>query len=550
MSSNYMMTTPLITSDLIEYAELVYPSTAIISRENSDQIQQSSFGEVALHSRCLASALVAMGLGAGDRVGAIGWSTRRYLELFYGVPGMGAALHTINPRLHDTDLVYIINDAQDKVLCVDRFTSQSVEPIVSQLKSVERYIWLDDPAAIPEQHGFPDLISYDALLEQGNPAYRWPELDENSACTICYTSGTTGRPKGVIYTHRGNVLLTLSSSSKGFFGYPQSEGAAQSFLSLTGMFHANAWMMPFAAPLLGAKLILPGRDYTPGKLLELIEVGQATLAAGVPTILQSLVDYLQQENKSLGSLKKVVLAGARPARSLCDTLETEFHIDVGQAWGMTEGQMGAVPLHKQEYNDLSTAEKIDKKFRGGLINFGVKMRLIDDMEKDVPFDGKSPGHLVIKAPWVIDHYLNHTPQDRADYTTADGWFRTGDIACIHPDGCLEIVDRSKDLIKSGGEWICSAVIESLVNTAPEVVESAVIGVPHPKWQERPVLFVVRKPDSTIDEVLIRSHMKDRIASWWMPDTILFIDALPKSEVGKVNKKALREMYSDAGGVGS
>jgi fatty-acyl-CoA synthase len=537
-----MMKTPLITSDLIEYAEQVYPDTAVFSRENNDQIEQSRFGQVALNSRSLASALEQLGLNVGDRVGALAWSTLRYLELFYGVPGMGAVLHTINPRLHSDDLAYIINDARNVALCVDRFTWQAASAIAGQLPTVQYFIWLDDPAEMPGQHGFKTLIAYDELLTRGDKRYPWPALDEDSGCTICYTSGTTGRPKGVVYTHRGNVLLTLSATSKGFFGYPQSTGAAQSFLSLTGMFHGNAWMMPFAAPLMGAKLLLAGRDYTPEKLHQLMDAGQATLAAGVPTILQTMVDYVQQKKMDFGSLTKVVLAGTRPPRDLVDTLEQDYGVDVGQAWGMTEGQMGSMPVLTQQYNELNASEKIDKKFRGGLINFGIKMQLIDDDGNNVDFDGKTPGHLLIKGPWVIASYLNHSEADRSAYTTQDGWFRTGDIACIHPDGYLEIVDRAKDLIKSGGEWICSAVIESLVNAAPDVVESAVIGIPDRKWQERPMLFVVKKTGSAIDEASIKNHLAGKIANWWMPEKMQFVESLPKTGTGKVSKKELRERY--------
>ena len=540
--NNYMMQSQLITSDIIEYAEQVYPETTVFSRENNDQIEITNYGEIATHSRCFASALLALGLKTGDRVGALAWSTRRYLELFYGVPGMGAILHTINPRLHTDDLAYIINDAQNKALCVDRFTWQAAADICDQLPTVEHFIWMDDAALIPDEHNFPTLISYDALLTSGDKNFQWPELDENSGCTICYTSGTTGRPKGVVYTHRANVLLTLCSTSKGFFSYPRDKGASQSFFSLTGMFHGNAWMMPFAAPLLGAKLVLAGRDYSPDKLIELIEVGQVTLAAGVPTILLSIVDYAQKHHKDLATVTNVVLAGSRPSRSLVDALGQQFGIDVGQAWGMTEAQMGTTPVLKQDFNKLSTEEKSDKKFRSGLISFGMKMRLVDDEGLDVVFDGKTPGHLLVKGPWVLSKYLNHNDSDRSEYITHDGWLKTGDIACIHPDGYLEILDRSKDLIKSGGEWICSSIIESAINSCPEVKESAVIGIPDPKWQERPMLFVVRKTGANIDEHFVKSYLAGMIASWWVPEKILFIDSLPKTGTGKISKKELKENY--------
>ncbi|MCK9505476.1 MAG: AMP-binding protein [Porticoccaceae bacterium] len=541
-TDSYMMQTPLITSDLIEYAEIVYPKVEVISRENNDQIVVTNYGEIGARARAVASALIDLGIDVGDKVGAFAWSTRRYLELFYAVPGMGAALHTINLRLHPDDLVYIINDAADKALCVDSLSWKTIAAISEQLTTVEHYIWLDDIDAIPEHHPFKHLYAYDDLARQGDAQFRWPVLDELSGCTICYTSGTTGRPKGVVYTHRGNVLMTLSSTSKGFYGYPERDGSGQSFLSLTGMFHANAWMMPFAAPLLGARLALVGRDYAPDKLMELVDVGQVSLAAGVPTILQSMVDYAIEHKRDFGTVTKVVLSGSKPARGLVETLETQFNLEVGQAWGMTEAQMGSMPILKSEYSDLSRDEKTTKKYRGGLMNFGIKQRLIDDDGNDVPFDGKTPGHFIVKGPWVISRYLNHSDADTSGYMTDDGWFKTGDIACIHPDGYLELVDRSKDLIKSGGEWIGSAIIEAVATSHPAIQESAVIGIPHPKWQERPLLIAVKKSGCDIDDEGIKNYLKGQIASWWIPDDVVFVDEIPRTATGKINKVVLKKQY--------
>ena len=540
---SYMMKTPLITSYIIEYAEQVYPKVEVFSRENNDCVEQTCYGEIAIRSRKVADSFLKMGLKQGDCVGGFAWSTRRYLELFYSVPGMGGMLHTINPRLHSEDLIYIINHAANRALCIDRFTWQAVADISEDLTTVEYYVWLDDVEHIPAQHPFKNLFAYDHLVESGSADFQWPSLDEDSPCTVCYTSGTTGKPKGVVYTHRGNVLMMLSSASKGFFGYPQTDGQSLSFLSLTGMFHGNAWMMPFAAPFLGAKLALVGRDYDPAKLCELIDVARVSLAAGVPTILQSMLDYVLRENKDFGSLKKVVLAGSRPSIALIDALENQFGLDVAQAWGMTEAQMGSMPVLGSEYAHLSHEEKIKKKYRGGLANFGMKMRLIDDDNGVVPFDGVTSGHLLVKGPWVISKYLNHGDEERSGYMTEDGWFRTGDIACIHPDGCLEIVDRSKDLIKSGGEWIGPAIIESVVSSHPGIQESAVIGIPHPKWQERPMLLAVRIAGSNIDEAGLRDYLTGKVARWWVPENVLFVDSLPRTGTGKINKKMLKDKYS-------
>jgi len=537
-----MMDLPLISSELIQYAELVYPEVEVISRENNDLIERTNYGEIGRRSRAVADCLVAMGLNIGDVVGGFAWSTRRYLELFYGVPGMGAMLHTINPRLHSDDLAYIINDAGNKALCIDRYTWEAAAAICEQLKTVKHYIWLDDDEAIPAEHPFASLESYDQMAARGNAEFSWPSLDEHSGCTICYTSGTTGKPKGVVYTHRGNVLMTLSSVSKGFYGYPGAEGENQSFLSLTGMFHANAWMMPFASPLIGATLVLVGRDYAADKLIELINEGDVSLAAGVPTILQTMLNYVDDNNIDFGPLKKVVLAGSKPAKALVETLENSYSIQVGQAWGMTEAQMGSMPVLKSQYGSLSKSERIDKKSRGGLINFGIKMRLVDDDGNEVAFDGKTSGHLLVKGSWVITKYLNHEESDTSGYMTSDGWFRTGDIAVIHPDGYMEIVDRSKDLIKSGGEWIGPAIIESMVNSHPSILESAVIAIPHPKWDERPLLIAVTKPGVEISDQELKSFLKEHVASWWVPENIEYTDQLPRTATGKVNKQALKEIY--------
>lgn len=540
--NEFMMDIPLISSELIQYAELVYPEVEVISRENSDLIQKTTYGEIAQRSRAVAECLLTMGLSVGDVVGGFAWSTRRYLELFYSVPGMGAMLHTINPRLHSEDLAYIINDARNKALCIDRYTWEAAAAICDRLPTIEYYIWLDDDDAMPAEHPFPKLESYDQMANRGNKAFLWPTLEEHSGCTICYTSGTTGKPKGVVYTHRGNVLMTLSSVSKGFYGYPGAEGENQSFLSLTGMFHANAWMMPFASPLIGATLVLVGRDYSADKLLELIDVGNVSLAAGVPTILQTMLNYVQENNLNFGPLKKVVLAGSKPAKALVETLENTYSIQVGQAWGMTEAQMGSMPVLKSQYGSLEKSERINKKFRGGLINFGIKMRLVDDDGNDLPFDGITSGHFLVRGPWVITKYLNHAESDTSAYMTEDGWLRTGDIAVIHPDGYLEIVDRSKDLIKSGGEWIGPAIIESMMNSHPAILESAVIAIPHPKWDERPLLIAVKKAGVEVEDSDLKSFLKEHLASWWVPENIEYTDQLPRTGTGKINKQTLKETY--------
>ena len=363
IDSPFMMQTPLLVSGLIEHAQRVYPNVAIYSRENDGEIHSTRYGEAGLRCRAVADALLKAGFTQGDCIGAFAWSTRRYLELFYSVPGIGAMLHTINPRLHTDDLSYIINDAGNKVLCIDRFTWPVVAEIFDHLKTVNHFIWLDDPKSIPKTHPFKNLLVYDNLVAQGDSGFVWPEFDENTPCTLCYTSGTTGKPKGVVYTHRGNVLLTLASSSQGFFGYPQSEGPGLSFLSLTGMFHGNAWMMPYAAPLLGARLALVGRDYDPQRLFELVDVAEVSLAAGVPTILQNMIDYALENERSFGSASKVVLAGSRPSKTLLETLEEQFSVETGQCWGMTEAQMGSSPVLKSEYKKLSASEKRDKKHR-------------------------------------------------------------------------------------------------------------------------------------------------------------------------------------------
>ena len=533
-----IMDKPLLISSIIRHAAQYHAATEIVARTIEGGIHRYDYGKAHARMQQLARAITRLGMRPGDRVGALAWNTHRQFEMFYGVSGTGAVLHTVNPRLATEQLVYIINHAEDRLLFVDAMTLPIVEKIAPQLRTVEAFVMMSDRAGMPAASTLPGLLCYDELLAAEPPDYAWPEFDERSASTLCYTSGTTGNPKGVLYSHRSALLSTLLFGP--MLGLRAENGELPVLMPMAPMFHGNAWQFPYLAPMHGAKLVLPGRNYEPDKLYELLEGERVTLTCGVPTFWLIIVDWLERNGKTFSTLRYSLSSGSAVPRSLMEKLEREHGVEILQAWGMTEALGGTSVLMAPSAAQRSFDERVDGRMTSGRATWGVDYRLVDDAGDELPQDGSTVGHFRIKAPWVSSAYFKNEGGSALD---EQGWLKTGDLATIAPDGRILLTDRSKDVIKSGGEWISSIDLENLAVGHPEVMQAAVIAVPHPKWQERPLLIVVRKPGSTLDARQMIDFMRGKIVDWWLPDDVAFVDALPMTGTGKVHKLSLRQQFS-------
>ncbi|RXG98456.1 long-chain fatty acid--CoA ligase [Bradyrhizobium zhanjiangense] len=533
-----MMDMPLLISGLIQYAADYHGEAEIVAREIEGDIHRYTYADAHPRIKRMALALKRLGMRSGDRVGTLAWNTHRHFEMFYAAPGMGYVLHTVNPRLFPEQLVYIINHAEDRLLFIDRATLPIVEAIAPQLTTIEAYVVMSSRERIPETK-LANVHCYEELLDNENEAgFAWPEFDEKSASTICYTSGTTGNPKGVIYSHRAAILQTMTCCNFDFLP-GHVEGVREVMMPMAPLFHGNGWNMPFTAPYTGSKLVLPGRNYEPDKLYELLEGEKVTLSAGVPSFWLILLDWLGRTGNKFSTLRATLSSGSAPPRAMVEKLKRDYNIDYIQAWGMTEALGCSMPGLRPGSEHLSDKEKFDRRQVSGRACFGTALRIVDDAGNELPRDGKTVGHLRARGPWVASGYMKlEEGLDR------DGWLITGDMAVIDSQGHVTLTDRSKDVIKSGGEWISSIQLEDVALSHPDVLQAAVVAISHDKWQERPLLLVVRKKGATVDGKALLDHMRPKIASWWLPDAVEFLDEFPMTGTGKVLKSALREKFRE------
>ncbi len=538
MLSGRMMDRPLLVIDILRHAAEAFPVSRVISRAVEGPVHRYTYADAFRRTARLAHALGQLGISDGDRVATIAWNTYRHFELYYGVSGIGAVCHTINPRLFADQLDYIVNHAEDRAIFVDLDLVPLVEQLADRFGSVRHVVIMTDRGHMPRT-SLKEALCYEELLEDRPETFDWPCLDENTAAAMCYTSGTTGNPKGSLYSHRSTVLHALGVLAPGVF--PLNRDAV--IMPVVPMFHVQAWGQPYAAPMCGASLVLPGARLDGESLRQLMESEGVTMALGVPTIWLGLLAWLRQSGESLSTVTHLLTGGSAAPLSMFKAWEEEYGIEVVQGWGMTEtSPVCACGAYGSVLDAAEGDERYVQKLRQQRL-FGVELRLVDDDGQSVPTDGITQGELQCRGPWVIDSYYDDDAASAAAFTD-DGWFRTGDVATLARESMLQITDRTKDMIKSGGEWISSIDLENEAMSHPAVAEAAAIAMPHPRWQERPMLVIVLKADQTADSGDIRRHLEGRIARWWMPDDIVFVDDLPHTATGKVSKLQLRERFHD------
>jgi fatty-acyl-CoA synthase len=524
-----MMDRPLTLPSILEHAALYHGDTEVVSRSVEGPIHRYGYKDALARAKQMANALVAMGVKPGDRVATLAWSTHRHFELYFAVTGIGAVLHTINPRLHPDQVAWVANHAEDSFLFFDITFSDLIAEIGARMTTVKTFVAMTDAERAPD-----GVLVYEDLIEANSPDFTWPDLDERQASGLCYTSGTTGNPKGVLYGHRSTVLHALALALPDAFDL----GARDVVMPCAQMYHANAWCTPYAAPLVGAKLVLPGRLLDGPSVCELIAGEGVTFLLGVPTIWVGVADHLDQTGGQLTSVRTIAVGGSAPTAALISRIENRLGGKVRQIWGMTEtSPLGVINTALAAHADETEQETLQRKLKQGRGLWGVDLRIVGEDGAELPRDGRTPGALQVRGPWVSSAYFK---QDGVAAFTADGWFDTGDIATIDGQGYLRLTDRAKDVIKSGGEWISTLDLEDAVCSHPAVAMAAAIGMPHPKWDERPLLLVTLRPGQTADPEALKAHVAERVAKWWTPDEVRIIDSLPLGPTGKVLKRELRE----------
>jgi acyl-CoA synthetase (AMP-forming)/AMP-acid ligase II len=529
-----MMQMPLLISALLRHADAYHGDTEIVSRLAPGEIHRYTYRDAHRRARQVANALGSLGVVRSSRVGTLACNTHRHFELYFAVSGMGAIINTVNPRLFPEQVEYIINHAEDEIMCFDPALLPLVEKIAARCPGVKAWVVLAGAGEMPESAL--ELLCYESLLTGHDDRFEWPEFDENTASSLCYTSGTTGNPKGVLYSHRSTLLHTL--------GICLPDGldlsAREVIMPVTPMFHVFSWGLPYAACLVGAKLVLPGAQLDGASLYDLFEKERVTFTSGVPTVWLGLLEYLQSQKLKLSSLKRAVIGGSACPPAMFDQF-ADLGVEVIHAWGMTETSPFATSNHaKAKHLALPEADQRKLRTKQGRPGFGVELKIVDGEGRELPRDGVAFGDLLVRGPWVTAAYFK---ADR-DSILRDGWFPTGDVATLDEDGFVQITDRSKDVIKSGGEWISSIDIENFAIAHPAVAEAAVIGVAHPKWAERPLLVVVRKPGQDVDREQLLGFLRDKIAKWWLPDDVVFVESLPHTATGKLSKLTLRQQLKD------
>ncbi|MDT7516200.1 3-(methylthio)propionyl-CoA ligase [Rhodoferax mekongensis] len=525
---------------LIDFADRNHGDAEVVSRRVEGDIHRTDWRRIAARARRIARWLDACKVGQGERVATIAWNGYRHLELYYGVSASGRVLHTLNPRLAPAQLAWIINDAQDRVVCFDATFLPLVQAVRAQCPSVAHWVLMSDADRMPSGDDYYYLENYEVLLHaQPDNLYPWPQLEAHAASSLCYTSGTTGNPKGVLYSHFSTVLHAYAVA------LPDSLNLSSRscVLPVVPMFHVNAWGLPYAAALTGAKLVFPGPALDGKSVYELMEAEAVDVAAaaGVPTVWQMLLDHMDAQGLRFSTLQRTVVGGSACPPAMMAAFRERYGVDTIHAWGMTElSPLGTVNTLKKSLLALPQEEQLARRRTQGRTVFGVDMRIVDSQGADLPFDGHSPGELLVRGPWVVQRYFNQ-PTDAVE----DGWFRTGDIATIDPDGYLQITDRAKDVIKSGGEWISSIEVDNIAMSHPHIAAAACIAMPHPKWDERPLLVVVRKPGVALSAQEVLAFMEARLPKWQVPDAIEFLDTLPMGATGKVVKHQLRQRFASA-----
>lgn len=535
-----MQSQQLLISSLIEFAARHHRDAEIVSRRVEGDIHRYTYTELAQRSKQLANALDALKVAHGDRVASIAWNGYRHMEMYFGVSGSGRVLHTINPRLHPEQVAWIVNHAEDQVLCFDMTFLPLVQAVHAKCPTVRQWVALCDADKLPADSGIPGLVSYEQWIGAQSMHYRWPQLDENTASSMCYTSGTTGNPKAALYSHRSTVLHAYGAALPDVMCL----SARDAVLPVVPMFHVNAWGIPYSAALTGAKVVFPGPALDGKSLYELIEAEGVTFAAGVPTVWQMLLGHVQSVGGKFSTLNRTVIGGSACPPAMIDAFEQGYGVKVLHAWGMTEmSPLGTLCTLKNKHLKRSKEEQQRISQKQGRAIFGVDMKIVNSEGQEQPWDGKTYGDLLVRGPWILErYYKGDSPLIMDDQ--GQGWFPTGDVATIDEDGFMQITDRTKDVIKSGGEWISSIDIENIAMGHPAVAMAACIGMPHPKWDERPIVVVALKPGAQVSREAILAFYEGKIAKWQIPDDVVFVDAIPLGATGKMLKTKLREQFKD------